>query len=95
VKSFKKNALAAVGFMASLLPLVAHACPMCFSGNNQNQQAFLYGSLLLMFVPVTALGSLAYWAYRRVRAQDATRDEPPAAELPSAQASVLRVVPPR
>jgi hypothetical protein len=64
----------AAWLVASLVPHVALACPMCFGGNNQNQQAFLYGSLFLMIVPVTAIGSLLYWAYRRYRAYD----EPPA-----------------
>lgn len=87
--------------LASLLPGVAHACPMCFNGTGQNQQAFVYGSLLLMFVPTTALGSLAYWAFRRVKAQEETRDQPPAADVSTAQCDVptppaaLQVVPPR
>jgi hypothetical protein len=81
--------------LASLLPSVAHACPMCFNGNNQNQEAFLYGSLLLMFVPTTALGGLAYWAYRRIKAQEQTRDQPLPADISTAQPSVLHVVPRR
>jgi hypothetical protein len=56
------------GLAAVWLPRAAHACPMCFNGANSNSQAFVYGSLLLMFVPVTAIGSLVYWAYRRIRA---------------------------
>ena len=52
-------------------PVVAYACPMCFDGGNSNQSAFLYGSLFLMIVPVTALGGLGYWAYRRMRAAEA------------------------
>ena len=68
---------------------------MCFNGNNQNQDAFLYGSLLLMFVPVTAIGSLVYWAYRRIQAQESPRTQPPPADVSSAQPSGLRVVPPR
>ena len=52
-------------------PVVAYACPMCFDGGNSNQSAFLYGSLFLMIVPVTVLGGLGYWAYRRIRAAEA------------------------
>lgn len=87
--------------LASLLPGVAHACPMCFNGTGQNQQAFVYGSLLLMFVPTTALGGLAYWAYRRIKAQEETRDQPSAAEVPTVQPPIpasttaLHVVPRR
>ena len=55
------------GLAAAVLPRVAHACPMCFNGADSNSQAFVYGSLFLMVVPVTAIGSLVYWAYRRIR----------------------------
>jgi hypothetical protein len=65
-----------------LLATVARACPMCFNGNGNNQSAFLYGSLFLMIVPVTAIGSLLYWAYRRSKALEA----PPVA--PSAPSDV-------
>jgi membrane protease YdiL (CAAX protease family) len=62
-----------------LLASVARACPMCFNGNGNNQSAFLYGSLFLMIVPVTAIGSLLYWAYRRTKALEAPPAAPPAA----------------
>jgi len=72
---------------------------MCFGGNNMNQDAFLYGSLFLMFVPVAAIGSLLYWAYRRSRALEqppAPPSRPPAnglaADGQSAAAPGLRVV---
>jgi hypothetical protein len=61
-----------------LLSSVARACPMCFNGNNMNQSAFLYGSLFLMIVPVVAIGSLLYWAYRRSKALEAPPPPPPA-----------------
>lgn len=44
---------------------------MCFAGGDQNQDAFLYGSLFLMIVPVLSMGGLGYWAYRRLTASDA------------------------
>jgi|GEM_PF-3011609 phosphate/sulfate permease len=50
-------------------PLVAHACPMCFS-TGENDGAFIYGSIFLMVVPVLSLGGLGYWAYRRLKAID-------------------------
>lgn len=59
----------AVALLIAGAPLVAHACPMCFA-SGENNDAFLYGSLFLMFVPVTSLGGLAYWAYRRLKAID-------------------------
>jgi uncharacterized membrane protein YebE (DUF533 family) len=67
--------------VTSWLPAVVHACPMCFNGKDSNSDAFLYGSLLLMFVPVTALGGLAYWAYKRIHTQapEGPADSPPGA----------------
>jgi len=52
------------------VPSLVHACPMCFNGDSQNGDAFLYGSLFLMFVPTVAIGGLGYWAYRRIIAAD-------------------------
>jgi hypothetical protein len=78
-----------------LVPGLALACPMCFGGNNMNQDAFLYGSLFLMVVPVAAIGSLLYWAYRRSRALEQP-PRPPASGLTAdgqgAAAPGLRVV---
>lgn len=70
-------------------PVVAYACPMCFDGGNSNQSAFLYGSLFLMIVPVTALGGLGYWAYRRMRAAEA-RDRALLQEQAAANAEARR-----
>jgi hypothetical protein len=69
------------GALLLLLPGVVHACPMCFNGNDQNGTAFLWGSVFLMIVPVTAIGSLLYWAYRRTRALEAP-PRPPAPVAP-------------
>jgi hypothetical protein len=76
------------------MPAVAHACPMCFSGNGQNQDAFLYGSLFLMVVPTTALGGLGYWAYRRIKAAEAAYEPPPRPQNTgeAGEAVVLHVV---
>jgi hypothetical protein len=52
-------------------PMVAAACPMCFNGDGTNTNAYVFGSLFMMFVPVTAIGSLVYWMHRRIKAQDA------------------------
>jgi hypothetical protein len=70
----KRSATGSVlSLVAALLvagaPLVAHACPMCFA-SGENNDAFLYGSIFLMVVPVASLGGLAYWAYRRLKAID-------------------------
>jgi hypothetical protein len=91
----------AVGLMLGwLVPVRAFACPMCFGGNNQNQEAFLYGSLFLMIVPVVSIGSLLYWAYRRTKALENLAPPPTLPTAPTApyagptapQALRLRVV---
>jgi hypothetical protein len=73
VKRIEHSAVSVLAAAAATWPLfasIAHACPMCFNGNGNNQSAFLYGSLFLMIVPVTAIGSLLYWAYKRYKAAD-------------------------
>jgi hypothetical protein len=82
----------ALALAAWLVPHVAWACPMCFSGNGVNQSAFLYGSLFLMFLPVTAIGSLVYWGYRRYRAWDEVELAPEPKAPHVAQPQPLRVV---
>jgi hypothetical protein len=76
-----KSALSAFVVLV-LAPSAAFACPMCFTGNNSNQSAFLYGSLFLMAVPVIAIGSLVYWAYRRIRAAELAQQVVPPAATP-------------
>lgn len=49
---------------------VAWACPMCFSGGNSNTKAFMWGSLFLMIVPTSVMGTLGYLAYKRIKAID-------------------------
>jgi hypothetical protein len=73
------------------LPGVVHACPMCFNGNNQNQSAYLWGSLFMMFVPTTFIGTLLYWAYRRTRALEEP-PAPPAPVAPDAPRPALHVI---
>jgi hypothetical protein len=62
--------LSAVFLFVASAPAIAHACPMCFAGGEQNQEAFLFGSIFLMVVPVLSLGGLGFWAYRRIKAID-------------------------
>ena len=68
--------VAVTAAFAGLMPSLVHACPMCFAGGNQNQDAFLYGSLFLMIVPSATLGGLGYWVYRRIKAIDEGLVEP-------------------
>jgi len=83
-----------LALVALCLPSVVRACPMCFTGNNED--AFLYGSLFLMIVPVSAIGGLLYWAYRRIKASEAASalpEEPPPAV--TGRPAALRAVEPR
>jgi hypothetical protein len=76
-----------------LLASVAHACPMCFNGNQNNQTAFLYGSLFLMIMPVTAIGSLLYWAWKRSKALEMPPPPPPAIQTrPGEPQPALRLI---
>jgi len=80
---FDQGAFSIIGATAAawlLFASVAHACPMCFNGNGTNTNAFVVGSLFLMIVPVTAIGSLLYWAYKRSKALETppTLPRPPA-----------------
>jgi hypothetical protein len=79
------------GALVLASPAVVLACPMCFDGGNSNQSAFLWGSVFLMIVPVTAIGSLLYWAYRRSRALEQPPPAPPT-PAPDAPRPALHVV---
>jgi hypothetical protein len=85
-------------FVASA-PGVVHACPMCFAGGQENQDAFLYGSIFLMVVPTLSLGGLAYWVYRRLKAVDDGEirpdDEAPGAPQNNGGSAVVLHIAPR
>jgi hypothetical protein len=87
-RRWQRAVFTAFAAFTALVPSIALACPMCFNGDNTN--AFVYGSLFLMVVPTVTLGSLGYWAFRRIRAQE---DPPREAAVPHVAAPVLRVLP--
>jgi hypothetical protein len=73
---------------------------MCFAGGAENKDAFLYGSIFLMAVPVMSLGGLGYWAYRRIKAIDGglirpTANDAIAPDAPQNSAVVLQMGPRR
>ena len=74
------------------LPGVVHACPMCFNGADSNSSAFVYASLFMMIVPTVAIGSLLYWAWRRIRALEQAPEVPPAPPTLEAPRPALHVV---
>ena len=97
--------IASITAALATLPSIVHACPMCFAGGNENQDAFLYGSLFLMIVPSATLGGLGYWVYRRLKAidegvvpldfDDAGEELPPQQPQSSGKAVVLQLPPTR
>lgn len=92
--------LAGLAMFVANTPSVAHACPMCFAGGEQNQDAFLFGSIFLMVVPVLSLGGLGFWAYRRLKAIDdgeirPDSDGPDAPQTKSGSGVVLHIAPRR
>lgn len=92
--------LAVVAVFVASTPSLVHACPMCFAGGEQNQDAFLFGSIFLMVVPVLSLGGLGFWAYRRLKAIDdgeirPDADGPDAPQANSGSGVVLHIAPRR
>jgi hypothetical protein len=70
MSSARTGLFATLTALFASVPAIVRACPMCFAGGQQNQDAFLYGSLFLMVVPTATLGGLGYWVYRRLKAID-------------------------
>ena len=50
-----------------LTPALVHACPVCFSGNDANREAYTLTFLLLTVLPLAMIGGLVLWVRRRIR----------------------------
>jgi hypothetical protein len=65
------------------LPRAAEACAVCLSGReDDNQRAFLAGTILLSTLPLALIGGIAWWVRRRAREiaeREAAAHESPAA----------------
>ena len=58
-----------------LWPVAALACPVCFNAREESRHAFLWTAIAMTLLPLSLIGGLGYWLWRRVRA-----DAAPAAE---------------
>jgi hypothetical protein len=56
----KTRALAAF-LAASLVPTLAHACPVCFDANEANRTAFIATTVFLSLLPLTMIGAIVLW----------------------------------
>ena len=50
----------------ALVPEIASACPVCFSGTEETRFAFLLTTIFLTLLPLLLVGSLVWWLRRRV-----------------------------
>jgi hypothetical protein len=68
VTALRGLALAAFTALVAALPRAAEACAVCLSGReDDNQRAFLAGTILLSTLPVALVGSLVWYIRRRAR----------------------------
>lgn len=56
--------------MLVLVPSVAEACPVCFSGTGENRAAYFATFLFLTFTPLIGAGLLIWWLRNRIHELD-------------------------
>jgi len=44
---------------------IAHACPVCFSGNTRNRTAYFVTFVILSILPLASIGGIVFWLKRR------------------------------
>ena len=52
---------------------VARACPVCFSGTEENREAFFWTFVLLTTLPLATMGGIVWFLFRRAE-QRAARE---------------------
>jgi hypothetical protein len=57
-----------------LAPALAYACPVCFSGNEENRTAYFVTFVLLTVLPLLSIGGIVYWLVRRIRRAEAAAE---------------------
>ncbi len=64
-----RHAIAFVAAVAAgaLLPAVALACPVCFSGTEENRTAYFLTFVLLTVLPLLSVGAVVCFIARRYR----------------------------
>ncbi|HXV36771.1 MAG TPA: hypothetical protein VEC18_06470 [Myxococcota bacterium] len=76
----RAGATAAASLAALLVPSLAAACAVCFTGRtDETRVAFLATTVLLTALPLAMIGSLVWWLRRRAqqleqRATEASHD---------------------
>jgi hypothetical protein len=82
VKAMRALAFALLAAVLCAFPHAAQACAVCMSGReDDNQRAFLAGTILLSTLPLALVGAIAWWIRRRARelaAREAAAHEVPA-----------------
>ena len=58
---------AAVALALVSAPQLSDACAVCFSGRDENRQAFTITTALLTGLPLLMVGSVVYWLRLRFR----------------------------
>lgn len=60
-----------VAWLWAAIPSLVHACPVCFSAQNENNRvAFVVSTMFLTLLPLGMLTAGLWWAWRRLRQQD-------------------------
>jgi heme/copper-type cytochrome/quinol oxidase subunit 2 len=62
---------AAAALALCLLPAVAQACPVCGQAKEESQLAFIVTTTFMTLLPLTVVGSLAYYLWRRIKRLEA------------------------
>jgi cbb3-type cytochrome oxidase subunit 3 len=61
----------ALALIATFVPAIALACPVCGQGREGSGTALLVMSIILTCLPLGMIGGVSYWAYRRVKRAEA------------------------
>jgi len=68
-----KPAAAFLALAIVLLPDLASACAVCFSGSAQTRGAFVATTILLTVLPLALVGGFLWWLRARVEEVDQVR----------------------
>ena len=49
----------------SLIPGIAKACSVCFSGREESLEAFYLTTIFLTLLPLIMLGSIGFWLFQQ------------------------------
>lgn len=68
------RALLVAVVVIAVLPDVAHACPMCFSGPEESRKAFAVTAAFLTLLPLGLVAGMTTWLRSRARRAGAEQD---------------------